>query len=63
VGNGQVTGGDRTKMSAVERTRTRTSSEIKEQCENMKKFVGHFFFFFSKKKTCAKRKMEIKKDG
>ena len=39
-----------------------TSNEMQEQCEKMKKFVGHFFFF-SKKKTCAKRKMEIKRDG
>jgi len=47
-------------MSAIESTGTRSGTQ--KQYGNMKKFVGHFFFF-SKKKTCAKRKMEIKRDG
>ena len=45
------------KMVAIEKTGT--SSEIKEQHKKHEKFVGHFFFF-PKKKTCAKRKMEVK---
>jgi hypothetical protein len=52
--NGQVTGGDRTKMSAVERTGT--SSGTQEQSGNMKKFVGHFFFFFPKRKHVLEEK-------
>ena len=62
--NVTFTGGTRkekiSKMSAIESTGTRSGTQ--KQYGNMKKFVGHFFFF-SKKKTCAKRKMEIKRDG
>ena len=36
-----------------------TSNEIKEQYEKHEKFVGTLFLFFPKKKTCAKRKMDI----
>jgi hypothetical protein len=44
-------------MAAIENTGT--SSEIKEQHKNMKSLLDTFSFFF-KKKTCAKRKMELK---
>jgi hypothetical protein len=34
-----------------------TSSEIQEQCENMKSLLGHFL---SKERTCAKNLLQAK---
>ena len=39
-----------------------TSNEMKEQLENMKNLLGHFFFFFQKRKPVLKEKRSMKKE-